>query len=491
MLVQRVSVQGANGYVVRHEDKVLVFDVPSKTLDDKLEFPGPEEPSKCVQVLVPKALPRDVDAVFVSRSDFLGVFFLEFKGPLYMTQPVYEQLNRRIRALVDIGPLAIGASSAPEKYKQCGVSEYTRINLRTRIVSLNQSIRFALFEVRAQAAGTYLGWANYTLFSGRTALLCYSAGMRGDCSLAAEFVPPGRVPYLLVDQLYSEPPADVLGKFSEKIVHNLEKYGAAVVAVDLFLNSIEIVLHLLSLVPDVPVFVAHRAFFQLAALSELHPLFLCKSFRDRAYEGKPPLGLRASNRLNHVSPSELGQMLSGKQKDIPKLIVCDQMQVSLFPKISKYPGLVYAGAGEYNLKFFASFADVGEQSWFKKMLTSADNRGSENALFLEEGKMYKVSAEGLYYEIRLENTHLVQEICSKEDGVKLYLKGLLDAKGEGLVMKCESPSVMQAINESAETLLIMDDAVYLKRENGETARIGFKGPESVLLETIGGKAPSK
>jgi Putative beta-lactamase-like family len=463
MLIKRVSVKESNGYLVRHENKRILFDVPS-WVQDKFTVPFPGEPSGYIKVAVPRDLPGKLDGIFISRGDFIGVFFAKIDAPVYITLPVYQQMCQKVKKLIEMGAVCTEAEES-EKHVVYSVCEAREINSRLRILAINQAVSLAFCSIKVSSAGTHLGWSNYSLVVGNQVVLFYSAGVSGGASLAREFDRPLPAQYAIVDRTENE---DDLDRVTGFVKRGMDR-GIAIVT-DMFMGATEIALHLLSIAQDLSVYVSCKKFFWLTEMYNTNSSFLSKSLRKKCYDGKCPLSLHTEERVKLLSPLEIGSTLAVEGK---KVFLIDQTDYELHFRKSPLPiPVVRIGEPGQRIKFFASESEVRSLLENSEVLFSAKN-------VLQDGRTYRLSlGKNLLYNLKIENTDMVEEV-QRGSGVvgrvKLCFRGRVMEQEETVSLVCEKIPLKDMFLSKPRPVFVFGETICVERPDGALVRVAFEG----------------
>lgn len=462
--VKRISVEESSGYLVSTADNTFLFDVPG-IVDASFGAVSRLGDGPCVrppQVLVPVFSFENIDAVFVGRGDQLGVFFMQgFAGPIYMTAPVYGQLMIHLAELLDLRGVSYRERPCPEGAVFRPVTEHISIKPQVVIVGYHQQIAYPSASVGVFPAGTFLGWAAFTLRRGARTVLCYTAGLPGENCLSVSHAYP-EASYLLVDRTHRKPARERgIHAFTRDLVAHIRNRETVLVILDIASCSVELVLHILSLTAQdpspPPVVVASRHFRRLAVACDIQNEYLCDRLRTKAYDGRPPLGLlrfpglRICRSLQNVSVRR------------PSIIVCSALEYPLYRLRGKkmFVGLP-SESRAYNIEFFSTLEDVLSNGRFQRALLPANSGSSELASFLEANKSYKLFDPEALYCVKIEGIGHLEVVENSEKKIRFYGNGRLTLLENRMVLECK-PSVLNRMF-AEKTHFVYEQDTYFPEE---------------------------
>lgn len=337
-LVKRLVAKKASCYVHRTSAKNLCFELPAELYGRNHRVPSFSAPPRPVRFCVPWASRESIDAVFVSSSESLGVFFLSRRIPVYVTEPVYEQLKMKLKFYQ-----ALTTSYDDEETIGCFVRDLADAKCPAVVkISLNQSFAFDLVTVRAVSAGSFLGWVNFYVKDLYNFL--YAKSLSTDARFSA---PPPDVPvdFLFLNRdtdkncfarcacdssapktkvvlrpghipgISASPDEDTKVRVVERAVERRVLFGIepftqhiakgkhqkVVVLCDFATCLLEIMLHAFYVLKDTPIFVLGDGFPAYKSRLVYMGEFLNSSFRSRIYKGADPLPLSFYANLHAIS----------------------------------------------------------------------------------------------------------------------------------------------------------------------------------------------
>ncbi|KAI5180770.1 hypothetical protein NEOKW01_1054 [Nematocida sp. AWRm80] len=460
MQVRRVSVGSVNGFYLQDRSTEILFDPPAQILDGDSKIRRVSRKSKYIEIEVLKEYPPTLTAIFLSNSNSLGVFFTESKVPVYLTDIVYLQLKEKLKNYLALGPVRVNRNNSPmleNGVKRVEISEYKGIDDRVRIISFLHSIPFTYFTVTSGPAGICLGWPLYLIKKSNTTVLVYSYGAGGASSLALEMNSISEKTPLILNKVYEEK-GESINKFNEKVLHLCRKHNQIAVTLDVMNCSIEIALHLLSVVKEKKIFVCHRGFKKLVQLCEIKRHFLSKRV-----VAEDTIAFSIFSSSKRLETRSIASILS-EQETETSIIICEPLDYSLF-----FSDIPVIHLEEYSIKMISSQEDVLNLPWVSQLYlfpqghtlnstlnalstTSSSNTQNSLGILRNEGKQVlnsrvipidtteiTISDNHVPYSISIENNHLVQQIHTSEDKVSLYFRGVLKEHDNELVLECEEP----------------------------------------------------
>lgn len=305
----------------------MLFDYHASIYGRNFRFPSFGDPNKPLKFVVRKF--ADVDTVFVTNSNSIGVLFLSHTK-IYLTRPVFEQLMLRYEELKRLTITydemehqeiieKIFASSRDDentsiselnntfpdisndfsfsienalinkqvmhsyKYKIISIDEIDLDKLKKNVVFIkyNQLISMGEYSVQSVPCGTFIGWCCYKITFPNSIsvmiLTSYSQKRRFSIEAApitADWLIINRRPCLGFDSI------DALSEYIEQYARRPTDARPLLIPVDLPTLFIEVLIHILSLVDpmNMPITIVSESFTKLDLLLNVHSEWLNKSF---------------------------------------------------------------------------------------------------------------------------------------------------------------------------------------------------------------------
>lgn len=156
-IIKRLLAKRKSCHIHKTATKNICFELPAEPYGKKHQIPSFSHPPQPLKFCIPRVNNESLSAIFVSSSDSLGIFFLKENIPVYITEPVYEQIKMKIRRYE-----TLSTHYEDEEIQNCMIRDMSRVRCPTLIkINLNQSFKFDSVVVKALSAGTFLGWTNY------------------------------------------------------------------------------------------------------------------------------------------------------------------------------------------------------------------------------------------------------------------------------------------------------------------------------------------
>jgi hypothetical protein len=259
-------------------------------------------------------LPRfadDVDYVVISNSDSLGVFFLERDVPVFVTEPVLEQLMIRMEMLMS---LSVAYDDEDEFSAEISKADPERLRRNVNLVRFREDCSFNETTMTVHPAGTYIGWCNlsFELEDGKT--LSYISSLSGRKRFAVPAMEL-RTNYSIINIEREIPAENHAGEFSTHI----EKLESKVLIIPVDMATIfpEVITHVLSLLQrhrELPVHIISSVFGRLVTAVNMSNEWLSDAFAAL----QDPFPVRAYRNLTvHRDFSELVRIHT------PSVVFCD------------------------------------------------------------------------------------------------------------------------------------------------------------------------
>eukprot|EP00866_Antonospora_locustae_P000408 jgi/Antlo1/408/896 len=344
-IIKRLLAKGKSCHIHKTATKNLCFELPAEPYGKKHQTPSFTRPPRPLKFCIPRIDNESLSAVFVSSSDSLGIFFLKKNTPVYITEPVYEQLKMKIKHYE-----TVSTHYVDEKMQNCMIRDMSRARCPALIkINLNQSFKFDSIVVKAISAGTFLGWTNY--YVKEQYYFLYARSLLIDTRFAAQ-APDVPVDFLILNR---DTDANCLGEYKclcgketertkitanvleaqndnsrlkvriltstdddtlnspldakklhfgiEALTAYLSKSRSEKVAVlcDFSTHFLEIALHAFYILKDVHIFIMCKELDEYKQRLSYMGEFLSSSLRMRMYKGTDPLPLSLYTNLHVIS----------------------------------------------------------------------------------------------------------------------------------------------------------------------------------------------
>lgn len=157
VVIKRLLSKTKSCYIHTTSRKAFCFELPAEIYGFNHRVPTFSHPPKPIKFLIPDIDMVSLDAIFVLSSDSLGVFFLRKRTPIYVTEPVYEQLKMRLKYYRSM------VFSYEDELRQNGLTKCLEDVRKPNIIkiNLNQVFHFDSVSIKAISSGSFLGWVNY------------------------------------------------------------------------------------------------------------------------------------------------------------------------------------------------------------------------------------------------------------------------------------------------------------------------------------------
>ncbi|KAI5126391.1 hypothetical protein NEPAR04_0440 [Nematocida parisii] len=481
MKVKRLSIAHngttQDGYLMESHETSLLFDPPSKVLDSDVELCGISDRGY-IEIEVIKEYPPDITGIFITNSNSLSVFFVESNVTIYLTDYIYLQMKERLKYYVSLGPITRKKHQPQPHTKIVSISEYKEISRRVKIIRHNQVINFTYLSITAQAAGLSLGWIMYAVAQDKEKICAYAYGIPGGSSLAHEMKPSKTPVSLIVNQFLDNKPKNIQDLSKEILALSLKK-ESFVVTMDILNHSVEMSLHILSLVKARNVYVAHPGFKKIMQLYEMKK----DAFADRFMEESSITStLFSTPRLNAASAHKISRAL--KEESI--IILCEPSLYQLF-----FKNLPVIHLSDYCIKFIGNMEDALKLPWVEKLYVNpiARNHNLEKKYDLpveDTSKDGICVSEDKLYSIKIHNTHNIHVVSRSKDSLTLHFSGDFNENISGLSLDCKESKLQKILSHTIanrsvvnDTLVCdIDDKVFKIKEEGGVVQVRKEKPTS-------------
>lgn len=316
-LVKRIKSKTKSCYLLQTNEQTFLLDYPSEIYGRNLSFPSFSREPKPLKLVVPKVT-DDVEHILVTRSDSLGVLFFKKDIPIYITEPVFEQLLMRFERLSN---LVVHYEDEDEQGTCVDQVDIARFKKNVVFVRFDERCEFNDVLVVPRSAGTFIGWVNYLIELEDKKTICYLTSLSSKPRFSSE---AGSISsdYLIIntDEVSGLHQID---EFSSHV--RMLKQSVSIVPVEMTTLLVEIMSHVLCLLQaqeNIPVFVVSSTFNHLHTVINLEGDWLSSSF----YCMKDPFPIKSYEKLRVVD--DLTKMPA---TDGPMIVFCDPLELGLFP----------------------------------------------------------------------------------------------------------------------------------------------------------------
>ncbi|KAI5186828.1 hypothetical protein NEHOM01_1729 [Nematocida homosporus] len=458
MEICKLSIGTSHGCILSEQTTKIFFDPPSLIIDNKAQIKSISDKMKYIEIEALANYPSDLSAIFISSSSSLGVFFTPSHLPIYVTEIVYLQMKETLKHYVGLGPIRrttkTSTPQAPNTIIQ-EVSAYRSIASRVKLITFSQHILFPYLTVIAQSSNTCVGWACYHVQRGNKYVFSYTHGVKGNCTLSHELKPPTTSVSLFIKHFHQPAESDP-ASFSTDLLNLAKTHTHLVVTMDVMAFSIELTLHLLSLVKDKHVAIYHPGFKKLLQCCE-HKRELLSTRFSIDYANIQPI-LSSSTRLRTLSFKDLAQITTQK----PAIVICDRLDHKLF--LSKLPALHLPN---YSFKFFGTIQDALAYPWVSTLYLPFPPPTAHPQIVVLPETPYALGTS--HHLVTIHNTQHVQRVASGP-ATTFHFRGSFQEDATGLTLVCEE-SPLQALIQHPSTQKFQLKETLICTNQNETFRI--------------------
>lgn len=458
MRAKRVSISTAtaenkkSGFIIENESTSIMIDPPSVIIDSKIDL-NHIRTSEYIEIEVMKEYPPNLSGIFITNSNSLCVFFVDSNVPIYLTDVVYLQMKERLKYYLSLGPVSWAKRAPQAGTKIVPISSYRKIGRRVNIVKFNQIVNFTYFSVVPQPAGTSLGWLTCKIVQGGECVCVYAYGVPGGCSLAQEMKEQKEKTPLLVNRLMSKDKPGIQD-LTKDILGLSEKKKPFVITMDVLNHSMEISLHVLSLVKEANVFISHPGFKKIRQMYEMkRDLFSNRFMADSSIIST----LFSTERVQVSSPKKI---LKLKKKD-KAVIFCDPTQYTLF-----YKKMSAIHLKNYSVRFMGDLAEVLSIPWASrvymdvKLLNEEERKEVKN---ISTRNYIGISKEA-NHRIRICDTENIHRISTADGKYSFHFTGRITEELGGLLLRCKEPPLKEIVNNQYAEYVIGDSLIYTVKD---------------------------
>ncbi|TBT99447.1 putative beta-lactamase-like protein [Hamiltosporidium magnivora] len=211
-LINVLKAKYSSSFLIETEETSFLFDIPADIYGCNHSFLDlNNKTKKDIKFILPNVDFENIDSIFISNSRSLGVFFIDktFKGNIYITDPVYEQLLLRLEELqsycityqesdsdlenmeptgnldfkenmettqennFDKSRILLEIKKSEKKVKKFKNKKFKLVSIREANVSFfkkrvvkikfNQRIFLDGICIESLSSNTYIGWTNYSM----------------------------------------------------------------------------------------------------------------------------------------------------------------------------------------------------------------------------------------------------------------------------------------------------------------------------------------
>ncbi|KAI5134045.1 hypothetical protein NEAUS06_0879 [Nematocida ausubeli] len=469
MKAKRLSIfhngDSQDGYLMETQNTSLLFDPPSVVLDKNIEI-GSILDRKYIEIEVIKEYPPNIAGIFITNSNALSVFFIESNITIYLTDYIYLQMKERLKYYRSLGPVSQCTSVPQAHTKIVSVAEYKDISKRIKIIRNNQIINFTYLSITARAAGTSLGWVMYDIAQGREKICAYTYGIPGGSSLSHEMKPQNQPTPLFVNQ-FRAASALTIQDLSKAVTTLSNSKESFVITMDVLSHSVEMALHILSLVKTRNIYVVHPGFKRIMQLYEMKRDVFAEKFVSE------PSIISTLFTTPRLKPSSLFKA-SKTMASESIIILCEPTFYKLF-----YKSMPAIHLSDYGIKFTGCMEDVLKLPWISQLCLNKLKKDCaiEEKISVpvedvtEEGLLI---AESALFSIHLHNTHNINVVSKSKEGLSLHFAGDFKKDLIGLSLDCKESKLQNILSHNAASRLVVnstlvcpvEDAVFKIKEEG-------------------------
>ncbi|EOB11364.1 hypothetical protein NBO_1248gi001, partial [Nosema bombycis CQ1] len=144
---------------LKNEYEILLFECPSIMYGFNFRPSTFESPQKKIKFKIPRL--ENVDRVFVSSSESLGILFIKQDIDIYITLPVYEQILSNYYSL-----LKLQLTYENEKFTDVKCTDVKcideidldRLKRNIRFITYNELIHINDITIECKPSGMFIGW---------------------------------------------------------------------------------------------------------------------------------------------------------------------------------------------------------------------------------------------------------------------------------------------------------------------------------------------
>ncbi|TBU19474.1 hypothetical protein CWI42_020330 [Ordospora colligata] len=317
-LIKRIVSRGKSCYVVHANEQTFLLDYPSSVYGVCISYPSFDKSPRPLKLALPR-LTDDIDHVLITRSDSLGALFMQKDVPIYMTEPVFEQMLMAYQSILN---LRLYYEDDGDDGVLITSADIQRFKRNVRFIRFDEVCRFNQVSVIPRSAGTFIGWANYLIELDNRKTICYISSLSNKkrFSLDAGCISSD---YLIVNT-DKQPNMHEIDAFSECIKCLDDEI--AIIPVDLTTLLLEVVFHVLSLLhlkDGIPVYIIYPLFDRFYTTVGIQNDWLNRSFSSV----KDPFPIKAYKRLHVLTTIDNLSTISG-----PAVVFCSPLEFSLYPQ---------------------------------------------------------------------------------------------------------------------------------------------------------------
>ncbi|KAH9385735.1 uncharacterized protein NEMAJ01_0631 [Nematocida major] len=440
----------SDGYLMQSESTSILFDPPSCIFEDALTVSrGPNK--SFIQVEVLKEYPAGISGIFITSSNSLAVFFTESNVPIYLTEPVYTQMKERLKHYVSLGPVSQQKRMPQAHTKIVEVSSYRKIARRVVLIKYHQIVSFTYLSVTPQPAGIFLGCPMYVISQGLEKVCAYTYGVPGGTSLSPA-MPFQSTQIPLIVNVFAPKGFPDMQSLTRRIENLARPDRACAITMDTLNQSLEMALHILSVVRNRRILVSHKGMKRLMQLYDVKKEVFASRFTS---ESSVISTLFATNRLRVADRTETLEAVRSE----PVIVLCDPSEYSLF-----YSGIPAVHMHQYRVRFLGDVGDAFSQKWplevfsNRQVLQRTCPQESLSVREITEREFHEISESALH-SIKIYNTETVHRVARSEEGISLYFAGSFGEDQAGPLLQCRESVLTGLMNESASKRYTLDGVI--------------------------------
>ncbi|EOB12512.1 hypothetical protein NBO_420gi001 [Nosema bombycis CQ1] len=238
---------------LKNEYEILLFECPSIMYGSNFRPSTFESPQKKLKFKIPRL--ENVDRIFVSSSESLGILFLKQDIDIYITLPVYEQILSNYYSLLKLQLTYENEEFTDEKctdekcidVKCIDEIDLDRLKRNIRFTTYNELIHINDITIECKPSGMFIGWCTF-LYKTSSKIFHITNKVTNKKKYAIEYKDI-KADFEVNLNCLKQPP-NPIEKFNEKVLSVKDK--SLIIACDIPTLGIELMFHLLFVFKNVP-----------------------------------------------------------------------------------------------------------------------------------------------------------------------------------------------------------------------------------------------